>query len=147
MGAHPYWYFTRYEKDVEAALDKLRRREFEAGRYNPIMPFIKFPISPAADSPGPQHLSIRPARDAAGMDGTRSILDIEGVGDAIEIRVATPLDDETLEELYETAQPTHEMIETNMDFFEKIDRGQAIYIVAYRDNKPGELFFAGYSFD
>jgi hypothetical protein len=147
MGAQPYWYFTRYEKDVESALDKLRRREFEAGRYNPVMPFIEFPIDPAAESPGAQHLSIQHARDAADMDGTRSILDIEEIGDMIQIGVAAPLDDESLEDLYETAQPTHEMIEANMDFFEKIDRGEAIYIVVYKDGKPDELFFAGYSFD
>ena len=79
MGAHPYWYFTRYEEDIEAALDKLRQREFEAGRYNPVMPFIEFPIDPAADSPGPQHRSIQHARAAADTDGTRSILDIEGI--------------------------------------------------------------------
>lgn len=28
-----------------------------------------------------------------------------------------------------------------------IDRGQGVYIVAYRDGKPSEIFFAGYSFD
>ncbi len=81
------------------------------------------------------------------MDGTRSILDIEGIGDMIQIGVAAPLDDESLEDLYETNQPTHEMIESNMDFFEKIDRGEAIFIVAYKNGKPDELFFAGYSFD
>lgn len=147
MGASPYWYFTRYEEDVEAALDKLRHREFEAGRYNPVMPFIEFPIDPGAEWPGAQHLSIQHARDAADMDGTRSILDIEGIGETREIGVAAPMDDEALEELYETKQPTHEMIEAKMDFFEPIERGQAIYIVVYKDDKPDELFFAGYSFD
>jgi hypothetical protein len=39
------------------------------------------------------------------------------------------------------------MIESNMDFFDPIERGQAIYIVVYREGKPDELFFAGYSFD
>lgn len=147
MGAHPYWYFTRYEEDIEAALDKLRQREFEAGRYNPVMPFIEFPIDPAADSPGPQHRSIQHARAAADTDGTRSILDIEGIGESGEIGVAAPLDDDGLEELYETTKPTRQMIETNLDLFDRLDRGQAIYIVIYKDNEPDELFFAGYSFD
>ncbi len=62
MGASPWWYFTRYEEDVESALAKLRRREFEAGRYNPVIPHIDFPIDPAADAPGAQHLSIEHAR-------------------------------------------------------------------------------------
>jgi hypothetical protein len=147
MGAHPYWYFTRYEEDVEAAMDKLRRREFEAGRYNPAMPIIEFPVDPAAESSGAQHLSIQHAREAADADGTRSILDIEGIGDMIQIGVAARLDEESLEELYETTKPTREMIEGNMDFFEQIDRGQAIYIVVYKGGRPDELFFAGYSFD
>jgi hypothetical protein len=41
MGAHAYWYFVPYERDIDAALQKLRVREFQAGRYNPTMPFIK----------------------------------------------------------------------------------------------------------
>jgi hypothetical protein len=147
MGAHPYWYFTPYEPDVEAALYKLRRREFEAGRYNPVIRHIGFPVDPAADSPGARHLSIEHARDAADMDGTRSILDIESIGDMIQVGVAARLDEELIEELYETTQPTHQIIENNMDFFERIDRGEAIFIVVYKNGKPDELFFAGYSFD
>ena len=147
MGAHPYWYFTRYEENVEAALDKLQRREFQAGRYNPVMPFIEFPITPASPSPGPQHDSIDDACDAADADGTRSILDITYIGDAIDIGTAAPLDDDALQDLYNTTMPTREMIESNMDFFEFIDRGQAIYITVYKNGKPDELFFAGYSFD
>jgi hypothetical protein len=147
MGSSPYWYFTKYEEDVEAALDKLQRREFEAGRYNPAIPFIEFPINLAAEWPGAQHLSIEHAREAADMDGTRSILDIERVGDMIQVGVAARLDDESLEEMFETNQPTHEMIEANMDFLERIDRGEAVYIVVYKNGKPDELFFAGYSFD
>ena len=147
MGAHPYWYFTRYEPDVDAALQKLRRREFEAGRYNPVLPFIEFPIDAAAPSPGAQHISIEHAREAADMDGTRSILDIEGVADAPGFGVVAPLDDAALENLFETTQPTRQMIESNMDLFDQIERGQAIYIVAYKNGLPDELFFAGYSFD
>jgi hypothetical protein len=147
MGAHPYWYFTPYEEDFESVLHELRRREFEAGRYNPVMRFIEFPIDPAVESPGAQHLSIEHARDAADMDGTRSILDIENIGETIEIGSAAPVDDDVLEELYETTQPTRQMIESNMDFFDRIDRGQAVYIVVYKDGKPNELCFAGYSFD
>jgi hypothetical protein len=147
MGAHPYWYFIPYEEDIKAALEKLRRREFEAGRYNPVMPFIKFPVDPAAASPGAQHLSILHALEASEADGTRSILDIGGIGDNVEFGVAAPLKDEAMEELYETTKPTRQMIEDNMDFFESIDRGEAIYIVVYKDGKPDELLFAGYSFD
>jgi hypothetical protein len=58
-----------------------------------------------------------------------------------------PLARERLVELYETEQPTRGMIEDNMDFFEEIQRGQGIYIIAYERGQPSELFFAGYSYD
>ncbi len=50
-------------------------------------------------------------------------------------------------ELYGTEQPSHEMVEHNMDFFEDIGRGQGIYIIVYKDGQPSELFFTDYSFD
>ena len=37
VGAHPYFYFTPYQKDIHAALQALREREFKAGRYDPAM--------------------------------------------------------------------------------------------------------------
>jgi hypothetical protein len=37
MGGHPYWYIVPYESDIDAALHKLKQREFEAGRYNPVI--------------------------------------------------------------------------------------------------------------
>jgi hypothetical protein len=81
------------------------------------------------------------------MGGTRSILDIERVADVPEIGVAAPLDDAILEDLYDTTTPTHDLIQSNMDFFGRIERGQAIYFVLYKDGEPDELVFAGYSFD
>jgi hypothetical protein len=43
MGGHPYWYIVAYDPDLEAVLERLREREFRAGRYNPVMPWIDFP--------------------------------------------------------------------------------------------------------
>jgi hypothetical protein len=37
MGTEPYWYFVEYQSDIDGALQELRKREFEAGRYNPVM--------------------------------------------------------------------------------------------------------------
>ena len=68
MGGEPWFYFFPYQADINSALQALRRREFQAGRYNPVTPFL-------------------------------------------------------------------------------LERGQGVYIVAYRDDKPSEIFFAGYSFD
>ena len=52
MGGHPYWYVVAYDANLEAALERLREREFRAGRYNPVMPFIPFPITASSPSPG-----------------------------------------------------------------------------------------------
>lgn len=147
MGAHPYFYFVAHQDDVDAALQELRQREFEAGRYNPVLPFLDFPIGPATPAPGPKHDSIEEAREAADADGTRSILDIETIGEDPNFGTAVPLPNEELEQYFGTTEPTHDMVLDNMDFLEFIERGHCIYITVYKNGKPSELFFAGYSFD
>jgi hypothetical protein len=149
MGAEPYWYFVKYQPDVNAALQELRRREFEAGRYFPAMllPSSLFPLGPHSPSPGAQHESVEDAIEEAEASGTASILDLDRVSDEPDYGAVTPLAESMLEELYGTTRPTREMIEQNMDFFEEIERGQGIYTVAYKDGVPDELFFAGYSYD
>jgi hypothetical protein len=147
VGAHPYWYFVKHQTNVQQALDELREREFRAGRYNPVIPFLSFQGGAQGLSPGPRHASIAEALEDAAEDGTRSILDIETVADEPDFGMAAPLDPELLEELYETTRPTRRMIEENMDFLEDVERGHCVYTVVYKDGKPDELFFAGYSFD
>jgi len=80
-------------------------------------------------------------------DGTRSILDLDHLSDEPEFCAASPLDEEHLRALYGTTRPTRAMLEQNMDFFEDIERGHGIYVVAYKDGQPDEILFAGYSFD
>jgi len=147
MGAHPYWYFVKHQPNVQHALDALREREFQAGRYNPVMPFLEFPIGPDSPASGAEHDSIDEALEDAAEDGTRSILDIQNVAEEPDFCVAAPLSSEVLKTLYGTAQPTRQMIEQNMGFLEDVERGHCIYIVVYDNGKPSELFFAGYSFD
>jgi hypothetical protein len=147
MGAHPYWYTVKYRSDVQAALDDLRQREFRAGRYNPAMPFINFPITPRSPAPGARHRTIDDALAASDADGTRSILDISTIGDEPDFGVASPLPVEMLESLYGTTQPTFAEVEASMEFLEDVERGHAVYVVCYTDGNPTELVFAGYSFD
>jgi hypothetical protein len=147
MGAEAYFYFVKHQADVGAALHELRQREFQAGRYNPVMPFLSFPIDPNAPSPGAQHNSIEEAMEDSDADGTRSILDLDHISDEPEFCAATPLDEAVLEGLYGTTRPTRAMIEQNMDFFEDIERGHGIYTIVYKDDRPDEILFAGYSYD
>jgi hypothetical protein len=152
MGAEAWSYFVPYRDDVGGALEDLKQREFEAGRYDkPVGPH--FPAT-----------SIEEAVRACGASGTRSILDMVGVADgprplgfsladAFESGVdpgfglVAPLAPETLVELFGTTRPSRAMIEENGGYYELIDRGLGIYIVAYDGDLPSELFFAGYSFD
>lgn len=147
MGGEPWFYFVPYQTDINHALQALRRREFEAGRYNPVTPFPEYPVEPNAPAPGAQHASIEEAIEEADADGTRSILDMERLSDEPDYGAITPLSDDDLVNLFGTATPTREMIESNDNLFEAIDRGQGVYIVAYQDGKPSAIFFAGYSFD
>jgi hypothetical protein len=39
------------------------------------------------------------------------------------------------------------MVEASEDFCEDLERGQGIYVVLYRDDRPDEILFAGYSYD
>jgi hypothetical protein len=144
MGGHAWLYFVPYQSDVSAALQALRRREFEAGRYNPAM---MFPMDLHSPAPGAQHASIEEALEASDADGTRSILDMERIGLTPNLGVVVPLPLEQLEELYGTQQPTRKMIEQNMDFLDDIERGEGVYVIVYKEGSPSEIFFAGFSYD
>ena len=146
MGGHPWFYFVDYEPDVNAALQKLRQQEFRAGRYNPAIWFPEFPIGPQSPAPGAQHRSIKAAL-AAHESGTRSILDMERVSTTPRSRAVAPLGGEDLKTLFGTDRPTHDLVASNDELFEALERGQGVYIIVYKDNQPAEIFFAGYSFD
>ena len=147
MGGHPWFYFVEYEPDIEAALQKLRRREFEAGRYNPAVWFPEFPVTPQSPAPGAQHDSIEEAQEEADADGTRSILDMERVADEPDYNVVAPLPRETLLGLFGTDRPTREMVDASDELYDALERGQGVYVVVYEGGRPSEIFFAGYSYD
>ena len=111
------------------------------------MPLPEFPVEAGAAAPGARHPSIEAAIEDADADGTRSILDMERVSDDPDYGSVTALSGDDLVGLFGTSKPTREMIESNDELFEAIERGQGVYIVAYRDDQPSEIFFAGYSFD
>jgi hypothetical protein len=147
MGAVPYFYFVKYEPDVNTALQALREREFAAGRYNPVIRFLEFPLAPDSPAPGAQHSSIKKALKASGADGTRSILDLDHISDDPDFGAVAPLPTDELERIFGTQQPTHQMIEESDQLFEGMERGQGVYIIAYKNGHPDELFFGGYSCD
>jgi len=160
MGGDPYCYFTRYQNDIQVALDALREQEFKAGRYYPAMDKrqmrrLGFPRDETLSGPGPQHASIAEAIDASEADGTFSILDIERITDSPGFASACPLPPDELIAMFGTAEPTRKQLETALlssesevaGFWEQIDRGCGRYVVLYDNGRPCEIFFVGYSWD
>ena len=111
------------------------------------MPFPDFPIGSHSPAPGAQHATMADAFEHTDADGTRSILDLERVSDEPDYGAVTALEGSALQAAFGTTRPTREMVETNHDLWEDLERGQGIYIVLYKDDKPDEIYFAGYSFD
>lgn len=146
MGASPWVYFVPYQSDVAQAFETLREREFTAGRYYPAMEELPVVIDPSVEGPGCQHPSIRDAFRSAGACGTRSILDMVGTSEEAEICTVSPLEDEILIDLYETEKPTYEQVR-DLQALDSLDRLQGCYVIVYREDKPDQIMFAGYSAD
>lgn len=146
MGGNPWWYLVPYEKDIAKCLEALRQREFKAGRYNPVEPFPRFPVD-LNHAPGCRHSSIDDAREDSDADGTRSILDVSSIGEEPDYDVVAPLDDDNLIDLFGTTKPSAADIEDCEKLFEQIGRGQGVYVIAYENGQPSQVFFAGYSYD
>jgi hypothetical protein len=132
VGAEPYDYTVPYEPDIQAALDKLRRRVFESKEFN----------GAVFDPPTPEA-----AFELAGADGTRSILDISRVSDEPDFCCAAPLSVEELERYFDTQKPTKVMLKEADEFWDDLERGMARYVILYEGDEPKEIYFAGYSFD
>jgi len=132
MGAEPYEYTVPYEPDIQAALDKLRRRVFESKEFN----------GAEFDPPTPEA-----AFELTEADGTRSILDISRVSDQPDFCCAAPLSSEELERYFDTQKPTKVMLQEADQFWENLERGMARYVILYEGDEPKEIYFAGYSFD
>lgn len=147
MGGHPWFYFVEYNQDIDLALQKLRKREFEAGRYNPVMWFPPFPVSLNSPAPGAGHASMEEALEASEASGTRSILDMIRVSVEADLSCVSPFPEAALVNLFGTTKPTHEMIEECDAVFEELERGKGVYIIVYEEEHPKEIFFAGYSYD
>ena len=132
MGAEPYEYFVPYERNIQAALEKLRAEVFQSGEFNGAE------MGPAT----PEE-----ALEMADADGTASILDIQRIADHPDYFCAAPLSPKELTQYFGTDKPTRVDVQQSDEFWDSLDRGQARYVVLYEDEQPTELYFAGYSFD
>ena len=132
MGAEPYEYFVPYEANLQSALDKLRAEVFASGEFNGAE------FDPATPTE---------ALEMTDADGTRSILDIERIADEPDFCCAAPFSPDELREYFGSDKPSRADVQQGDEYWDDLDRGQARYVVVYKDSKPAELYFAGYSFD
>jgi hypothetical protein len=159
MGAEPWSYFVPYQPDIRAAMHALQEQEFAAGRFHSRYSYDK-------SLPPPASIDDLRAR-YMNETGTRSILDMMSVADEpaqpdedlpeelrelmgtslANVCTVVRVSDDRLRQYFGTTRPTREAIEENADYFYDLERGCGLYIIAYKDDHPHEIFFAGYSFD
>jgi hypothetical protein len=175
MGASDWGYFVPYQPDIFKALQELREVVFRQGKYYKRRAYWKsmtfeqyLPADPGfseqdkamylASFQRLQALSEPTSIDTLlawnGEEGTHSIIDITSISPMPGICSAAPLSNEELEEFFDTPQPSREMIENDKeDLMEFLQyelgryRGEATFIIVYKDGKPDEIFFTGYSGD
>ena len=136
MGAESYKSMAAYQEDVSQALDDLQKQVFESGDYR---------FSEVANAS-----SIDEAREFAAEDGTQSVLDIYGISDVPEVAHAAKVSDEELIAWFGTTQvDEHEVVKVDecIELWESLGRGEARYLILYKDGVPSQYYFAGMSFD
>ncbi|SPE59917.1 conserved hypothetical protein [Verrucomicrobia bacterium] len=150
MGGEFWSYVVPYQENIQAALEKLREQEFQAGRFwqpSEVGPgFFGRMLGRGPSKPKPP-ATIREAIKLSEATGTRSILDMERISDTPALGAVSAIPPDELQRLFGTAQPTLDAIEHSDEFVEGLERGQGVYIVLYRDGKPDGIYFAGYSYD
>jgi hypothetical protein len=154
MGTQAWFYVVPSEENLLDALDKLREREFRAGRYFPARWELEFslgdgttPQAPTTDSV-PAHASIEEARKAAAEDGTKSILDVDRISETADWGAASPVDDDDLESCFGSTTPERETLGEGFPFLlETLGRGEARYLLLYEHGAPAAIVFVGLSYD
>jgi hypothetical protein len=98
----------------------------------------------------PKPATIAELRELNAEAGTHSILDIDSISDQPDFGTVSPLSEEELVEFFETTQPSIEVIssdESTLHLYDLRERWQGLYVIAYKDGTPSEIFFCGSSGD
>ena len=108
-------------------------------------------LAPKHHPPAPKPGSIDELLEQEGTEGTGSILDIRCISPKAKFGAISPFPPDKLSQFFPSGMPSHAEIEDVYEFgaLEKYvsKRWRGIYIIAYRDGKPDEIFFAGCSGD
>ena len=168
MGATEWTYTTRYQPDINRALQELREEVFARGEYyKPWEQLAKFRgeleakprdqltdwergwlATPPVEPPDPLPATIEQLFEHNGESGTHTILDIFDIAEKSEAFRAAPVPDDVLISTFGTTRPTHEQLgccqeseanEAWQGFLAHLDRWEAFYFVVYKDDQPDEI--------
>lgn len=131
--------FLATPEDERADWERLFLVNFE--KYGPKAP----------DEPRSPPESMAELLERCGANGTHSILDIARVGKRPGFGVAAPVPKKVLAESFGSTEPTREQLEPLPEpldqYFERLGRWQAAYLIIYKDGRPHEILFEGNSGD
>jgi len=146
-------YWVPYDSDISAALQRLRGEIFAEGNYataDSVLSVGSRLIVPPSD-PRPKPATIQELLEREGKSGTHSILDMTCISATPKRKAISPFPDSLLKEYFGSATPAPSNVQEVYDFgsLEKFvtTRWRGIYLVAYFDGKPSDIFFAGCSGD
>lgn len=153
-GCSSEWsYWAPYDPDILAALQRLREDVFARGDYMTEESEIAS-YRYLQDAPHPtafKPTSIEELLEQEGSHGTHSILDITHISPTPKRKAISPLPASVLADYFDSDKPSRKEIEEVYEFDSLTKyvnkRWRGIYIVAYEDGKPSEIFFAGCSGD
>ena len=163
MGASSWDYFVPHQQSIENALNELREQVFRSGKFF-LRPQMEINPDSFADAPEEireqvlawiereksfsQPTTLKALIDWNGEEGTHSIIDVEHVSPIPAFGSASPFSTNQLIEIFGTDKPERSMIEQQKSEIARMrKRWEASYIVVYKDGKPDEIFFSGYSGD
>lgn len=150
MGGEPWKFRTPWQANISIVLARARERAFRDKLYNPV-PGRVFETLDELD----EFFTSEPEFEdegewtGEGADGTGSILDIRAVGTELAPGVTAPLDDDELGELFGSSRPQAADLteDRETEIYERLTRGDSLYVVLYAGAKPAEVVFYGYSWD
>jgi hypothetical protein len=161
VGASCWTYFVPYQRDVEKALQDLRAKVFKEGAY--YKPDVWARHLHASGSLSQENLdnwlerlkaepepkTIEELLELRAEEMTHSILDIERVSDdPNDILTVSGLSRDEYMEVLGTLKPTHEQVESKQsELWDLRGRGEAVFVLVYKNGKPDEIFFAGVTGD
>jgi hypothetical protein len=141
-----------YQGDAEAGLADAQAKVFARGEYGftykmkTLYESIGEPLPPMPLEP--KAATIDEAREIGAESGTCSVLDVYALGPAPAPAVAGPFAPDDLVADIGTLRPTLQEVEAALThLYERLERGEAAYIVCYAQDEPAHYMFIGMSFD